>query len=86
MQKKLTINLDEKIYYELCQIIGTRKISQFIEDLVKSHVIYRDLDEAYKAMAADNPREQEALEWTEATFGNLFRGQARKEMPFLIAL
>jgi hypothetical protein len=70
MQKKVTISLDEKIYYELCQILGNRKINQFIEELVKSHVIYRDLDDAYKEMAADKSREQEALEWTEATFGD----------------
>jgi predicted CopG family antitoxin len=62
MGKKLTISLDEKVYYELCRIIGKRKISQFVEDLLKSHVIYRDLDEAYKEMAADKSREEEALD------------------------
>jgi hypothetical protein len=70
MQKKLTISLDEKIYYELCQVIGNRKIAQYIEELVKSHVIYRDLDTAYREMAADKSREAEALEWSEATVGD----------------
>lgn len=71
MQKKLTISLDEKIYYDLCQIMGKHKISQFIEELVKAHVIYRDLDEAYKEMAADKSRETEAIEWAEATLGDI---------------
>ncbi len=68
MQKKLTIAIDEKIYYGLCQVIGKSKISQFIEDLVKPYVLKHDLHEAYKQMAADKVRENEALEWSEATF------------------
>lgn len=70
MQKELTISLDEKLYYDLCQIAGKQKINQFIEELVKAHVIYRDLDEAYKKMAADKSREAEAIEWAEATIGD----------------
>ncbi len=35
MQKKLTITIDEQIYDGLHSIIGRRKISQFIESLVR---------------------------------------------------
>jgi hypothetical protein len=41
-------------------------MSQFIEDLVRPHVVDSSLDEGYKAMAADSSREREALEWVNA--------------------
>jgi predicted CopG family antitoxin len=71
MQKKLTITLDEAVYAGLHKVVGRRHISQFIEDLVRPHVIGPDLERAYQAMAADEAREAEALEWAEATIGDL---------------
>lgn len=71
MQKKLTISIDEKIYYALCEMIGRGKISRFIEELVKSKIGTNELESGYKQMAADKTREAEALEWTEATFGDI---------------
>jgi predicted CopG family antitoxin len=67
MQKKRTITLDEEVYHGLHTIIGRRRISQFIESVVRPHVIAPDLAHAYRQMAADEPREAEALEWAEAT-------------------
>ena len=67
MHKKLTITLDETVYDGLHRVIGRRKISKFIEGLVRPHVIGKDLEEAYQQMAADEAREAEALEWAEAT-------------------
>jgi len=69
MQKKLTITVDEDVYEGLYKVIGRRHISQFIEDLVRPHVMSPDLDAGYRAMAADEAREAEALEWSEATIG-----------------
>jgi hypothetical protein len=66
MQKKLTITLDEQVYVGLHTIIGRRRISQFIESVVRPHVIQADLAAAYRDMAADEAREAEALEWSEA--------------------
>ncbi len=71
MQKKLTVTIDEEVYEGLREVIGPRKISRFIEDLVRPHVIKRDIYAAYKDMAADKVRESEALEWAEATFGDV---------------
>jgi hypothetical protein len=51
----------------LYKVIGRRHISHFIEGLVRPHVISTDLDAGYQAMAADEEREIEALEWAEAT-------------------
>ena len=71
MQKKLTITVDEDVYEGLHKVIGRRRISQFIEDLVRPHVIGTDLEAGYRAMAADETRETEALEWSEATIGDV---------------
>ena len=67
MQKKLTITVDEKVYEGLHKIVGRRRISRFIEDLVRPYVLNQDLEAAYQQMAQDELREVEALEWAEAT-------------------
>lgn len=71
MQKKLTITLDERVYDGLHSVVGRRKISRFIETLVRPHVIDKDLDKAYAEMARDEAREADALEWAEATVGDV---------------
>lgn len=71
MQKKLTITVDEDVYAGLHKVIGRRHISQFIEDLVRPHVIGTDLEAGYRAMAEDEAREAAALEWSEATIGDV---------------
>lgn len=65
MQKKLTISIDETVYYRLHSIIGEQKISKFIESLVKPHLINEQLAVAYHDIAKDSLREQEAQEWIE---------------------
>lgn len=64
MRKKLTIMVNETIYDGLYRVVGSRRISQFIEDLVRPHVVEEDLSAAYAQMAADETREAEALEWS----------------------
>ena len=71
MQKKLTITVDERVYDGLHAVIGRRRISRFIETLVRPHVIGADLDLAYQQMARDEAREAEALDWAEATVGDV---------------
>jgi predicted CopG family antitoxin len=71
MQKKLTVTINEEVYKGLHKVIGSRKISRFIEDLVRPHVLKKDMYAAYKEMAADKSRESEALEWVEATVGDI---------------
>jgi len=71
MQKKLTLTIDEQVYDGLHRVIGARKISRFIEDLVRPHVVREDLEEAYREMAADKAREAEALEWCEGLCGDV---------------
>lgn len=71
MQKKLTITIDEQVYEGLHTVIGPRRISRFIEDLVRPYVMYQELEAAYRQMAQDEEREAEALEWAEATVGDV---------------
>jgi predicted CopG family antitoxin len=76
MQKKLTITVDERVYQGLHAVVGRRRISRFIERLVRPHVERDHLDAAYRQMAADEQREAEALEWAEGTVGDV-RGETR---------
>jgi hypothetical protein len=71
MQKKLTITVDERVYDGLHNVIGRRRISQFIESLVRPYVLPKDLQAAYQQMAQDEAREAEALVWAEATVGDV---------------
>ncbi len=70
MQKKLTLTIDEEVYEGLHKVIGQRKISRFIEEIVRPHVLKKDMYSAYKEMAADKIRESEAFEWAEGTIGD----------------
>lgn len=71
MQKKLTITINEEVYLGLHKVIGPRKISKFIEELARPHVLKHELESAYKEMAKDRVREKEALKWSEATLGDI---------------
>ncbi|GAB1719980.1 MAG: hypothetical protein NTAFB09_17110 [Nitrosospira sp.] len=66
MHKRMTITLDEAVYEGLYRTVGKRRMSQFIEDLVRPHVMNNSLDEEYRAMAADKEREAGAKEWIDA--------------------
>jgi len=67
MRRKLTITVDERVYEGLHRVVGQRRISGFIESLVRPHVLDDDMAAAYSAMAQDEARETEALEWADAT-------------------
>lgn len=66
MHKRMTITLDEAVYEGLSRTIGKRRMSQFIEDLLRPHVLDTALDDGYQAMAADTVREAEAHAWCNA--------------------
>ena len=71
MHKKMTITLDEAVYDGLYRTVGRRRMSQFIEDLVKPHVLDTALDEGYRLMAADGAREKDAQAWCEGLIADL---------------
>jgi len=76
MQKKLTITVDEEVYEGLHKTIGPRKISRFVQELVRPHVIRPNLESAYADMASDKKREKEALDWAEASFKDVAHERA----------
>ena len=68
MRKKLTLTIDEEVYRGLRKTVGPRKISKFVEDLVRPYVTHPNLELGYAEMAKDEMREKEAMEWAELTF------------------
>jgi predicted CopG family antitoxin len=67
----MTITLDETVYEGMCRMVEKQRMSQFIEDLVRAHVMDASLDEGYLAMAADEKREAEAMEWCNAILSDM---------------
>ncbi len=67
----MTITIDEAVYDGLYRRIGKRKMSQFIEDLLRPHVLDTALETGYEAMAADQEREAEAQEWCKGLAGDM---------------
>lgn len=67
MLKKVTITMDGNVYDGLCRVAGRRKISEFIESLVRPYVLEDEISKGYRQMAADHEREAEASEWIEGT-------------------
>ena len=76
MHKRMTITLDEEVYDGLHRLVGRRRMSQYIEDILRPHVTEGELREGYQAMAADADREAEAQEWCNALAGDM-RDEAR---------
>jgi hypothetical protein len=71
MSKKLTITVDDDVYRGLHSVVGRRRISRFLNDLARPHVISAEVVEGYRAMAADEEREREALEWVHNLTGDI---------------
>lgn len=71
MRKKLTITLDERVYNGLHTVIGRRRISPFIESLVRLHVVDDDLEASYRELAADEEAANEAFDWAEGLIGDV---------------
>jgi hypothetical protein len=48
--------VDAEVYNGLHTVIGRRRISRFLNDLARPHVVGQDLSAGYAAMAADEAR------------------------------
>jgi len=71
MSKKLTITVDDEVYEGLYSRVGRRRISRFINDLAKPHVLQAEMEAGYREMAADAVHEREALEWIEGVASDI---------------
>jgi hypothetical protein len=78
MVRKLTITVDAEVYDGLHSVIGRRRISRFLNDLARPHVVGQDLSAGYAAMAADEAREAEAEAWSDALVGDVADEPARR--------
>ena len=47
MHKKITITINKEVYDALYRVIGRGKISQFLENLARPHVMQENLVSAY---------------------------------------
>ena len=63
----MTITLDEQGYEGLHAVLGRRRISRFIEDLVRPRISRQHLEQAYREMARKEKREADALDLAEGT-------------------
>lgn len=70
MKRKLTITLSKDVYDGLHSVVGTRKISQFLEELARPHVLQATLEAGYYEASQDEAQEVEALLWAEAMIGD----------------
>lgn len=67
MPRTLTITLPDDVYDELRRRAGHGDVSAYIQQLVSPPACSeQQLEDEYRAMAADTEREREALEWIEA--------------------
>lgn len=72
MPRKLTITLDDDVYEGLHRVVGARKISRFIEKLVRPHLIDEDeLEAGYAALAAAEAADPNYGDWDEEPLGDV---------------
>jgi hypothetical protein len=71
VRRKLTITVGEDVYDGLYRVVGRRRISRFLNDLARPHVVQDDLEEGFRLMAADEEQEREALEWIEGSVADV---------------
>jgi predicted CopG family antitoxin len=78
MQKRMTITMDEDVYEGLFRVVGRGKVSQFLQELARPHVLQNAaLEEAYRAMAADPQYEADADEWIDGLIGGMANESAK---------
>ncbi len=65
MRRKLTITADQEVYEGLHRVVGRRRSSSLLAELARPHVVQNDLEVGYRAMAADEEQEREAMDWIE---------------------
>jgi hypothetical protein len=66
-KQKVTLMLDRQVYLGLLSKFGARGMGTYLSSLARPFVVESDLGAGYKAMAADQEHEEEALEWIEGT-------------------
>ena len=68
MLRELTINVEETLYNTLMPMVEKQTIGNLLTEFVQARFPHRtysqaELEDGYKAMAADEEYEREAMEW-----------------------
>jgi len=68
MLRELTLNVEETLYDTLMPLVEKQTIGNLLAEFVKTRFTQRsytqtELEDGYKAMAADEEYEREAMEW-----------------------
>jgi len=68
MLRELTLNVEETLYNTLMPMVEKQTIGNLLAEFVQTKFPYRtytqaELEAGYKAMAADEEYEREAMEW-----------------------
>ena len=71
MYGKISNFLAENISKTLYPVMNRLSISRPIERLMRNRISVWRLESAYRDMACDEERENEALDWAEATIGDI---------------
>jgi hypothetical protein len=68
--KKMTLTIDDDVYFGLLYKIGKREMGKFISGLARPYALEGGIEAGYQAMARDEERETEAIEWINALIGD----------------
>ena len=71
MSKKLTITVDDEVYAGLHTVVGRRRISRFLNDLARPHVLRPDLTEGYGRWRRTRSGSAKPLQWVENLCGDI---------------
>ena len=68
MVRELTLNVEETLYDTLMPMVEKQTIGNLLAEFVQTRFPHRtytqtELEDGYKAMAADEEYEREAMEW-----------------------
>ena len=76
MLRELTFNVDEALYNTLMPLVERQTIGKLLAEFVKTRFnqhsyTQAELEAGYKAMAADEEYEREAMEWCNGLMGGI---------------
>jgi len=82
MLEKTNVSIKTDVYRKVATAVGPQHVAEFLENLALSVIPvalpYKDnwpsddeVAQAYQAMAADEDRERDAYEWSEALVGDV---------------
>lgn len=69
--KTVAVRLDSNLYENLRAHVGKRKMSELINDTMRSYLAESVLSKECELMSQDEEAEREALEWSESAINSI---------------